>query len=49
MKALELGHISDCTVHTILMVVVPDMRARTIKTNISLYPMVNKKLKIDAE
>ena len=47
MKALELVHISDCTVHTILMVV-PDMRARTIKTNISLYPMVNKKLNIDA-
>ena len=48
MKALELGHISDCTVHTILMVVVPDMSARTIETNISLYHMDNKKLNIAA-
>ena len=48
MKALELGHISDCTAHTIL-VVVPNMRSRTIKTNINLFPMVNRKLKIDAE
>ena len=32
--------LSDCTVHTVLKVVVPDMRSRTIKININILPMV---------
>ena len=45
---LELGNIGDCTAHTIPMVV-PGMRSKTFKTNFSPSPMVNKKLKIDAQ